>query len=73
MHTTSLLYQNRHERNNLGGVGVDGRIILNWILKKLGVTMWTGFIQLRRVSSGCSHEHASELSGSTKCGNFLIR
>jgi hypothetical protein len=37
-----FLYENRHERDNLGGLGVDGRIILNWILKKLGVTMWIG-------------------------------
>jgi hypothetical protein len=28
----------------LGRLGIDGRIILNWILRKVGVRVWTGFI-----------------------------
>jgi hypothetical protein len=31
---------------------VDGRIILEWILKKWGEKVWTGFIWLRMGSSG---------------------
>jgi hypothetical protein len=47
MHTsTPFLQENRQGRDNLEALGVDGRIIPNWTLKKLGVTMWTGFIQL---------------------------
>jgi hypothetical protein len=31
-------------RNHLGEVGVDGRIILKWILKKQDMRVWTGNI-----------------------------
>jgi len=33
-------------------VGVDGRIILEWILGKEGGKVWNGFILLRILSSG---------------------
>jgi hypothetical protein len=33
---------NLRERYNLGDPGVDGRIILRWILRKLDVGVWTG-------------------------------
>jgi hypothetical protein len=33
-------------RNHLGGLSVDGTIILKWVLNKYGV-MWTGFMRLR--------------------------
>jgi hypothetical protein len=33
-------------------LGVDGRIILKWILRKLGWKLWTGFIWLRIGNSG---------------------
>jgi hypothetical protein len=36
----------------LEDVGVDGRIILKWIWEKYGENMWTGFIWLRRGTSG---------------------
>jgi hypothetical protein len=36
----------------LGDLDVDGRIKLEWILKKYGVRKWTGFILLRTRSSG---------------------
>jgi hypothetical protein len=38
----------RRGRDYLGGLGVDGRIILKRFLKKQSFGMWTGFIWLRR-------------------------
>ena len=35
------------ERDHLGDPGVDGRIILRWILRKWDVGVWTGSIWLR--------------------------
>jgi hypothetical protein len=31
----------------LGDPGIDGRIILSWILRKLDVGIWTGSIWIR--------------------------
>jgi hypothetical protein len=40
-------------RGHSEGVGVDGRIILEWILEKQGGKLWTGCIWLRiGTSSG---------------------
>jgi hypothetical protein len=33
-------------REYLGDITVNGRILLKWILKKQGETMWCGFILL---------------------------
>ena len=35
------------ERGHLEELGVDGRIILEWIFKKLNVKVWTGAIWLK--------------------------
>jgi hypothetical protein len=38
----------KHEgKRRLGRSGIDGRIILRWILRKWGVGVWTGLIWLR--------------------------
>jgi hypothetical protein len=36
----------------LGRPGMGGRIILKWVLGKLGLVVWIGFIQLR-IETGC--------------------
>jgi hypothetical protein len=49
----------RHEgRSHLEDLGVDGRIILKWISKKLDSESWTGLL-LPRLGAGaceCSYE-----------------
>jgi hypothetical protein len=41
-----ILIRNLKERDRLGDVGVDGRIILQRILKKQVMRVWTGLIWL---------------------------
>jgi len=42
------------ERDHLGDPGVDGRIILRWIFRKLDVGLWTGSSWLR-IGTGGGH------------------
>jgi hypothetical protein len=49
----------------VGGLRIDGRIILKWILKKYGVRMWTGFVSRYGPMAGFC-EHGNEPSGSVK-------
>jgi len=39
-------------RDHLEDLGADGTIILEWILRKLGRKLWTGFIWLTIGTSG---------------------
>jgi hypothetical protein len=42
----------RPETEHLRELGLDGRVILKWILKKWGMRIWTRFMWLRIVLSG---------------------
>ena len=62
---------NLRERDHLGDLGVDGRIILRWVFWKWDVEVWLyqagwGYGE---VAGSC--EYSNELLGSLKCGNFL--
>jgi hypothetical protein len=43
---------NLRERDHLEDIGINGRIIFEWILEKLVGMIWTGFIWLRRETIG---------------------
>jgi hypothetical protein len=45
---TGIWWGNLRERDHLGDPGVDGSIILRWILRKRNVGVWTGSSWLRR-------------------------
>jgi hypothetical protein len=45
-------YLNLKGRDHLECLGINGRIILEWILGKYGSKAWTGFTFLRMGTSG---------------------
>jgi len=47
-----FLSENRKGRDHSEDLGVDGKIILEWILGKQGGKVWTGLIWLRLGTSG---------------------
>jgi len=49
---TGFWWGNLRERDHLGDPGVDGRIILRWIFRKLDVGVWTGSSWLRKGTVG---------------------
>jgi hypothetical protein len=62
------ILKGRYHSENLG---IDGRIILKWILEKSDGKVWTGFVWSKTGSSGGSCEHINEPSGYIKGGAFL--
>jgi hypothetical protein len=46
-----LLVRKSEGRDHLEYLGIARRIILEWILKKQGVRLWSGFMWLRMGSS----------------------
>jgi hypothetical protein len=68
---TGFWWGDLREGDHLDYPGIDARIILKCIFKK-----WDGRHKLASFGSGCgqvagSFECGNELSGSTKCGEFL--
>ena len=57
---------NPKERNHLEELGVDGRIILEWILKKLVDRKCTGLIWLKVKKAAGFRESVNEPSCSIK-------
>lgn len=63
---------NLKERDHLKDLGLDGTIILKWVLKR--VVMGNGIDATGsgwRQVTGC-YKHNDALSGSIKCGELLI-
>jgi len=51
---TGFWWGNLREIDHLVGPGVDGRIILRWIFRKMDVGVWTGSSWLR-IGTVCRH------------------
>jgi hypothetical protein len=51
MHTEVWL-ESLKGRDNMEGLGIDERILLEWILVKWGGKVWTGFIWIRIGTAG---------------------
>jgi hypothetical protein len=68
---TGFWWGDLRERDHLGEIGVDGRIILRLVLRKWYVGVWTGLIWLRIGTLADCCECGNVPSGSIKCGEFL--
>jgi hypothetical protein len=66
-----ILVENLNGNDYFGDQGVDGRILLPWILRKQEVRMWTGFIWLGIGRVVSSVKHGIEPLSSIKGGEFL--
>jgi len=51
---TVFWWENLRERDHLQDLGIDGRIILEWIFKKWDGRAWAGLIWLRLGTGGRS-------------------
>jgi len=49
---TEFWSENPKGRDHLEDLGIDGKVILEWMLGKEGGKLWTGFIWLR-IGTSC--------------------
>jgi hypothetical protein len=68
---TGFWWINLRERDHCGDPGVDGKVVLRWILRKWIVGVRTGLMCLRIGTGGDTFECGNEPSGSVKCVEFL--
>jgi len=68
---TGFWWRNLRERDRSGDPGIDGWIILRWIIRKLDVAVWAGSSWLMIGISGGTCECGNEPSGSIKSWKFL--
>jgi len=62
--------RNMNERDHLEDLGVDGKLMLKWILSRIaGRGLDSAGLTQGEVEGRC--ERGIETSGSTKCGEFL--
>jgi hypothetical protein len=50
MRSTSKLLSEKLKRGIVEDGGIDGRIILKWIVDKQGVKIWIGFVYFRTMT-----------------------
>jgi hypothetical protein len=65
------LVRNLTGREHSEDLGVDGMILLEWILGKYDGRVWTGCIWLRMGTSGGFCEHGNKLPCSIKGGDII--
>jgi hypothetical protein len=70
MHTNFWL-ENLKGQDHTEDIGIDKKIILEWILGDLGGKVWTRCIWLRIGTSGSSCEHDNEPSTFIKGRDFI--
>jgi len=68
---SGFLWGRPEGNRELGRMGVDGRIILNWVSKKWDGEAWTRLIWLRTGTMAGACECDNEPLGSIKCREFL--
>jgi hypothetical protein len=66
--STGLWKGNLKEKDHLGDLGVDGRIILRCILNRMGRALIIRLTEDGDMAGSC--EHGNELSGSIKYREF---
>ena len=70
MHVVSS-WANLRERDHLESLGVEGKLMLEWILAESAWIAWTGLIGSGRGQLAGYCESGNEISDSIKCERLL--